>query len=135
MYKNKITNFTAGSRWGIIDYLNNRKTEGSIAGGIFSHWSDLKAGVLQGSILGPLLFLIYINYIVRNINSSIRLYTDDTSLYIIVEHSIQSATVLNSDLSQINTWASNWFVTLNPSKTESVLFSQNLLNHLIQPFT
>ena len=84
----------------------------------------------QGSILGPLLFLIYINDIVRNINSSIRLFADDTSLYIIVENPIQAATLLNSDLSQIYTWASNWLVTFNPSKTESLLFSRKLFKPL-----
>ena len=88
--------------------------------GVFSHWTDLKAGVPQVSILGPLLFLIYINDTVRNINSSIRFFADDTSLYIIVENPIQSATMLNSDLSQIYTWASNWLVTLNPSKTKAL---------------
>ena len=86
--------------------------------------------MLQGSILGPLLFLIYINDIVRIINSSIRLFADDTSLYIIVENPIQAATILNSDLSQIYTWASNWLVTFNPSKTESLLFSRKLFKPL-----
>ena len=86
----------------------------------------------QGSILGPLLFLIYINDFVRNINSSIRLFADDTSLDIIVENPIQAATILNSDLSQIYTWASNWLVTLNPSKTESLLFSGKLFRQLHQ---
>ena len=80
--------------------------------GVFSHWTNLKAGVPQGSMLGPLLFLIYINDIVCNIKSSIRIFADDTNLYIIVENPIQSATILNSDLSQIYTWASNWLVPL-----------------------
>ena len=65
------------------DYLNNRKQR-VVLPGVFSHWTDLKAGVPQGSILGHLLFLIYINDIARNINSSKRLFADDTSLYIIV---------------------------------------------------
>ena len=111
------------------DYLNNRKQR-VVLPGVFSHWTDIKAGVPQGSTLGPLLFLIYINDIVHNINSSIRLFADDTSLYIIVENPIQAATILNSDLSQIYTWASNWLVTFNPSKTESLLFSRKLFKPL-----
>ena len=114
-------------------YLNSKKQR-VVLPGVFSHWTDLKAGVPQGSLLGPLLFLIYINDIVRNINSSIRLFADDTSLHIIVENTIQAATVLNSDLSQIYTWVSNWLVTFNQSKTELLLFSSKVLNHFIQPF-
>ena len=53
-----------------------------------------------------------------------------TGLYIIVENPIQEATILNSDLSQIYTWASNWLVTLNPSKTESLLFPRKLFKSL-----
>ena len=86
------------------DYLNKR-IERVVLPGFFSHWTDLKAGVPQGSILGPLLFLIFINDIVRNINSSIRLFADDTRLYIIVENPVQAETILNSDLSQIIIWA------------------------------
>ena len=48
-------------------------------------------GVPQGYILGPLLYLLYISDIVEDINSSIRLLADDTSLYIIVDEPIQTA--------------------------------------------
>ena len=49
-----------------------------------SDWVYIPAGVLQGSILGPLLFLLYINDIVTDIGSNIRLFADDTSLFIII---------------------------------------------------
>ena len=64
--------------------------------------------------LGPILFLIYNNDIVAEIGSSIRLFADDTSLYIIVENPITSAVCLNSDLSKISIWANNWLVDFNP---------------------
>ena len=89
---------------------------------VFSHWSNLKAGVPECSILSPFLFHIYIIDIVRSINSHIRLFVDDTSLYSKVKNPIQSATVLNSDISQIYTSAPNWLVTFNPSKTDLALF-------------
>ena len=129
LYKLQTVGITGHLLQWFTDYLNNRKQR-VVLPGDFSHWANLKAGVPQGSILGPLLFLIYINDIVRNINSSIRLFADDTSLYIIVENPIQAATILNSDLSQIYTWASNWLVTFNPSKTESLLFSRKLFKPL-----
>ena len=126
LYKLQTVGITGHLLQWFTDYLNNRK-ERVVLPEVFSHWTNLKAGAPQGSTLGPLLFLIYINYIVRNINSSIRFFADDTSLYIIVEIPIQAATILNSDLSQIYTWASNWLVTFSPSKTESLLFSRKLL--------
>ena len=112
------------------DYLYNRKQRVVIPG-VSSNWSSVEAGVPQGSILGPLLFLLYINDIVEDINSSIRLFADDTTLYIIVDNPLHAANQLNSDLSKIHQWATKWLVTFNPSKSESVIFSRkrNKPNH------
>ena len=112
------------------DYLDCRKQRAVIPG-VSSNWSKIEASVPQGSILGPLLFLLYINDIVENINSSIRLFADDTTLYIIVDNPVQAANQLNSDLLKIHQWATKWLVTFNPSKSESVIFSRKRykLNH------
>ena len=58
----------------------------------------------QGSILGPLLFLLFINDIVNGIDSNIRLFADDTSLFIIVDNAPYAAACLNFDLGRITRW-------------------------------
>ena len=66
-----------------------------------------------------LYFLIYINDIVTDIEASIRLFADDTSLYNVIE-----TAVINSDLQKMATWSSSWLVTFNPLKTESMICSR-----------
>ena len=65
--------------------------------GVFSNIVTIEAGVPQGSILGPLLFLIYINDIVSDITSNVKLFADDTSLSMVVENPIITADILNED--------------------------------------
>ena len=56
----------------------------------FSDFKQINAGVPQGSILGPLLFLVFIDDIVNDIGSNVKLFADDTSLYLIVEDPVPS---------------------------------------------
>ena len=71
---------------------------------------------------------MYINDIVEDIYSTIRLFADDTSLYIIVEDPLRAADKLNSDLAQIHLWATKWLVSFKPSKSESIIFSRKQTN-------
>ena len=113
-----------------ISYLTNRFQRVVIPGGV-SGWLEILAGVPQGSILGPLLFIIFINDIVKEIHSNIRLFADDTSLYIVVDFPDSAAQILNLDLERLYNWAVQWLVKFNPIKTESLLFSRrvNLQDH------
>ena len=103
------------------DYLKDRKQRVFLPG-VSSDWCFVKAGVPQGSILGPLLFLVFINDIVEAINSYIRLFAYDTGLYIIVDDPLDYAI----DLSKIDMWAFMWPVNFNPSKSESLIFSRKV---------
>ena len=107
----------------LINYLSNRKQR-VVLPGVQSKRNFIYAGVPQGSILGPLLFLLYKYDIVVDIRSSIRLFADDTSLYIIVDNPDHAAQLLNADQEKITKWAETWLVKFNPGKTESLLISR-----------
>ena len=103
-------------------YLHKRKQR-VVINGVESTWAFLEAGVPQGSILGPLLFLVYVSDITDGIESDINLFADDTSLLQIVDDPTTSANTLNADLNRLHQWASQWLVTFNPNKTEVITFS------------
>ena len=74
--------------------------------------------------MGPLLFLIYINDIVIDIESNIRLFADDTSLFLIVDGPDSSVDPLKNDIDKISSWALKWNVSFNPTKSESLVISR-----------
>jgi ribonuclease P/MRP protein subunit RPP40 len=92
--------------------------------GASSSLAEIKAGVPQGSILGPLLFLVYINDIVNDIQAHINLFADDTSLFVVVDNPNSAAAVLERDIDKIAKWADTWLVKFNPLKSESLVISR-----------
>ena len=83
------------------DYLSNRYQR-VVLNGSYSDLSILKAGVPQGSIFGPLVFLVYINDIVDNLESNINLFADDTSLSLETDNPDSCWAKLQSDINKIN---------------------------------
>ena len=93
-------------------------------------------GVPQGSVLGPLMFLIYIIDIGNNSSSTATLFADDTSLSKhIIDDNISNNEVQH-DLDTIEAWASKWQVIFNPLRSESMLVSLRRNNEMadILPF-
>ena len=109
----------------LCDYLSDRKIR-VVINGQKSEWLRPNAGVPQGSILGPLLFLVFINDITENIESNINLFADDTSLMEIIENYVESYAKLNRDLDRLSTWANKWLVTFNATKTVYIKISRKL---------
>ena len=119
------------------NYLNNRKQR-VVLNGFLAAYSTIKSGVPQSSILGPLLFLIYINDLERNIKSNVKYFADDTMLYSIVNDPVTSANDLNHDLKVINQWAYIWKVEFNPGPNKQateLLFSCKKIVQTIHLFS
>ena len=82
--------------------------------GIESDWEKLEAGVPQGSVLGPLLFLVYINDLMDNITSQMRLFADDSSLFTCVKGINETHETIVKDLHIVTDWAHQWKMVFNP---------------------
>ena len=87
----------------LTDFIDNR-TGRVILNDQYSSWAKVEAVVPQGSILGPLLFLIYINDLSDNLASNPKLFADDTSLFSVVKNVDVSNIDLNNDLKKIGEW-------------------------------
>ena len=117
------------------NYLSGR-FQRVLLNGQTSSWRPILAGVPQGSILGPLLFLIYINDLPNELKSNAKLFADDTSLYSVVKDPTVSAFELNHDLDIISKWAIQWKMSFNPDpskQAQEVLFSHKIENAFHPP--
>ena len=119
----------------LLEWLNSYLSQRKQKVGLKSCFSCLKsifAGVPQGSVLGPLLFLVYINDIAEHLLSLTRLFADDSSLFYSAAHIDDIAGIINHDMQLLSNWARQWLVTFNPLKTEAVLFTLKKVNILPQ---
>ena len=108
------------------DYLYSGKQR-VVLNGQTSDWRKINSGVPQESVLGPLLFLIFINDLPDGIASLCKSFADDTSLFSKVYDIDISAKELNSDLENISKWAFQWKMQFNPDpnkQANEVYFSK-----------
>ena len=96
-------------------YLTNRQ-QIVVIDGEKSKTKNLSAGCPQGSKLGPLLFIIFINDIQKDLESEILLFADDTTLLAVGKDPAETTCILNRDLSKIESWAKLWKVTFSAKK-------------------
>jgi hypothetical protein len=124
---NKLKNFGISGtllNW-FEDYLSNRHQRVTVLGKT-SHPLPVLSGVPQGSILGPLLFLLYVNDLPQaTSSSSIATYADDTKCYRPVR-TLQDAQYLQNDLDGVNEWCQEWRMDVNKSKCEVLSVTRNV---------
>ena len=85
------------------------------------------AGVSQGSILGPTLFLVFINDLANAVTNQVNMFADDTTISVIVpstKHRGEITDCLNNDLKSIERWANDWIVNFNAKKTQLLNISR-----------
>ena len=128
---------TIGFEGEVIDILSSFLTDREqrvVIDGISSDWAQIEAGVPQGSILGPLLFLVYINDITEVISSDLRIFADDTFIFRIADQN--SSEILNTDLCKITDWAHQWKMLFNPDISKQaveIIFSNKTKTSTYDP--
>ena len=95
------------------------RTQTVVLDGESSEEVNVTSGVPQGSVFGPLLFLLYINDLPENIQSQVSLFADDTAVYLTVTN-MQDNQVLQSDLESLQHWERFWDVEFNPGKCQVI---------------
>ena len=123
-------------RYLIQSFLNNR-LQRVVLNDQSSKWSLDEAGVPQGSILGPLLFLVYINDLPQVLHCNETLFADDTSLFSTITSPAISSSNLNEDLVKITHWAYQWKMSFNPDITkqaQEIDFSRKKIIQVIQAY-
>ena len=120
IYKTKYIDITGNSLKLIESFLSNRFQRVAL-NGQSSSWAPVCAGVPQGSILGPLFFLIYINDLSGDISSTVKLFANDTFIFSVVDDVNVSVVQLNNDLLKTSKWAYQWKMSFNPDVSKQVL--------------
>ena len=92
-----------------------------------SEWVEVTSGVPQGTILGPLIFLLYINDIADDLNATCRFFADDCLLYKCYSE-FQETNSLQEDLNKLEIWSNRWLLEFNPSNVKLCTYQiENLL--------
>jgi hypothetical protein len=98
----------------ITSFLKSRKQR-VVVGGEHSSWTEVVSGVPQGTVLGPLLFLAYINDLPQNITSQVRLFADDCVIYRQIKND-HDHNQLQDDLHTLERWEEDWQMRFNVKK-------------------
>ncbi|XP_065671811.1 uncharacterized protein LOC136089683 [Hydra vulgaris] len=107
----------------IVCFLANRKQQ-VVLGESVTDWVDVLSGVLQGSVLGPFLFLVFINDLPENFINECRLYADDNKIFAPIS-SQNDSQLFQNDINKLEEWSTKWKLGLNFEKFKSMYFGSN----------
>lgn len=108
----------------INNYLTDRKFSVHLDKSI-SKTGDIRAGVPQGSILGPLLYIFFTHDLPRSPNTKISIYADDTAIYSSSPSPKIACTNLQKHIDSLQIYYKKWKLKINPLKTEAIIFKDN----------
>ena len=104
-----------------------------VVSGHSSSYKHVHAGVPQGSILGPFLFLVYVSDMTQGLQSQVHQFADDINLLETSPDPTHSVATINHDLDLLYLWSIKWRVTFNPAKTNFMVFTLKKTTHSPPP--
>ena len=90
-----------------------------VVNGEYSEWMGVTCGIPQGSVLGPLLFIVYINDLPEEVESEIFLFADDTKIFRTI-YTQEDKNILQNDLMKLYQWSNKWLLKFHPAKCKSM---------------
>jgi len=106
-----------------IQAFLTRRSQSVVLEGVSSDTVSVESGVPQGSVLGPSLFLFYINNIPEGLNAVVRLFADDTLAYLAITNKSDCST-LQADLDKLAVWKEKWKMSFHPDKCQILTISK-----------
>ena len=128
LHKLRELNFAEETLQWIRNYLMDRQ-QCTVANGYTSSYADVTQGVPQGSILGPLLYIIYANDLAQTMkHTKFAFYADDTVLYTSNKNLNRAFRKMQGDLKNLSNWCTKNGIYVNPRKTKYMIFSNKHIN-------
>ena len=112
----------------IIEQFLSNRTQRVKVDGSYSDYVDVVSGVPQGSVLGPILFVIYTADLFDVVENRLINYADDSTLFATIDKPVYRHSValsLNRDLARISDWCDQWMMKLNALKTKTLIVSRS----------
>ena len=134
-----IQNFLSGRTQRVV-CDGEKSSWAPVTSGVQSSWAPVTSGVPQGSVMGPILFLVYINDLPKGLESQTRLFADDTIVYRAISDPSDGMT-LQSDLDKLAEWEDRWQMTFHPQKCivlritwsrKPIIFKYTLHGHILE---